>query len=118
MGRLFSIPTATFLWSLVVWQTGAPKPIELRVPTHDCVAPCDMPVTVLIPAHPDNRSASVVWSYSDATELPLGRDRQQVEFTVSIGKFEKGDHTIYAVLVREKDGQRETFQDVQRISVR
>ena len=118
MARPPLLLTATLWWSLSVWQTGPPKPIELRVPAHDCVAPCDMHVTVLVPAHPDNRSASVVWSYSDSTELHLGRDTQQVEFTVAVGKFDKGDHTVYAILMREKDGRQETFQDFQRISVR
>ena len=77
-----------------------------------------MNVTVLIPYHPDNRSASVVWSYNDSADLPLDRNNQQVEFTVPVGKFDKGDHTIYAVLVREKDGGQATFQDSQHISVR
>ncbi len=118
MGWPLPFRMATFLWSLAVWQTGPSKPIELRVPVHDCVAPCDMQVTVLIPAHPDNRAASVVWSYSGSTELHVGRDTTQVEFAVGVGQFDKGDHTIYAVLMRETDGRQETFQDSQRISVR
>ena len=79
-----------------------------------------MTVTVLIPQHPDNRSASVVWGYSasDSTELPLSRNNHQVEFTVSIVGLGKGDHTVYAVLEREKDRRQETFQDSQHISVR
>jgi hypothetical protein len=106
------------LWSAGGWQTEAAKPIEVHVPTRDCVAPCDMEVTVSIPTHPDNRSASVVWSYNDSKDWTLGPGTQQVEFAVSVGKFDKGAHAIYAVLVREKDGRRETFEDVQRISVR
>jgi hypothetical protein len=77
-----------------------------------------MNVSVLIPYHPDNRSASVVWSYNDSADVPLDRNSQQVEFMVPVGKFDKGDHTIYAVLVREKSGAQETFQDSQHISVR
>jgi hypothetical protein len=99
-------------------QAQAAKPIEVHVPAHDCAAPCDMEVTVSIPRHPDNRSASVVWSYDDSKDWTLGPGTDQVEFAVSVGKFDKGAHAIYAVLVREKDGKRETFEDVQRISVR
>jgi hypothetical protein len=117
---VFRVPLigVLLLWSAGGWQTNAVKPIELHVPAHDCSAPCDMEVTVSIPAHPDNRSASVVWSYDDSKDWPLGPGTQQVEFAVSVGKFDKGSHAIYAVLVREKDGRRESFQDVQRISVR
>jgi hypothetical protein len=118
VGRQIPLLTAIVLSPLSVWQTGTPMPIEVRVPSHVCSAPSDMKVTVLIPQHPDNRSASVVWSYNDSTELPIGRNSSQVEFTVSVGKFDKGDHTVYAVLVREKDGQQKTFQDSQHISVR
>ena len=77
-----------------------------------------MNVTVLIPTHPDNRSASVVWSYNDSAELTIGANNEQVEFTVPIGKFDKGPHTVYAVLVREKSGEQQTFQDSQQIAVR
>lgn len=97
-------------------QRPVPKPIQLHVPTHNCSAPCDMTVTVVIPKHPDNRSASVVWSYSDSAEWSL-KETQQVEFPVSIGRFNKGDHTVYVVLVREKDGQQATFEDSQHITV-
>ena len=118
VGRQIPILTAIVLLSLPPRQASTPKPIELRVPSHQCLAPCDMNVTVLIPTHPDNRSASVVWSYNDSAVLPVGADNKQVEFTVPIGKFDKGDHTVYAVLVREKNGQQETFQDSQHLSVR
>jgi hypothetical protein len=67
---------------------------------------------VLIPAHPDNRSASVVWSYRDNAELPVGPNAAQ------IGQFDKGHHTVYAVLVRERNGEPETYQDSGRISIR
>jgi hypothetical protein len=116
--RLPLIGVLLLLWSPGDRQTEAAKPIELRVPAHDCAAPCPMEVTVSIPRHPDNRSASVVWSYDDSKDWTLGPATQQVEFAVSVGKFDKGTHAIYAVLVREKDGKRETFEDVQRISVR
>jgi hypothetical protein len=102
--------------ALVNAQAAAPKPIQLHVPMHSCSAPCDMTVTVVIPKHPDNRSASVVWSYSDSAELSL-KETQQVEFPVPIGRFNKGDHTVYAVLVREKDGRQVTFEDSQHITV-
>src|SRR5215813_8068851 len=107
VGRPLSILGAIVLSSLSPSQVKTPKPIELRVPSHDCVSPCEMNVTVLIPTHPDNRSASVVWSYNDSAELPVGANSDQVEFTVPIGKFDKGDHTVYAVLVRERNGQQE-----------
>jgi hypothetical protein len=103
--------------SAAMWQAEGTKEIQLRVPTHDCSAPCDMTVTVVIPRHPDNRFASVVWSYSDSADLPLGPDAGRDEFTVAIGKFEKGKHTVYAILVRDAGGRRETFQDAQEISV-
>ena len=77
-----------------------------------------MNVTVLVPTHPDNRSASVVWSYNDSAELPVGANNGQVEFTVPIGKLDKGNHTVYAVLVREKNGEQQTFQDSQQVAVR
>jgi hypothetical protein len=112
------ILTAMIVSALSLGQAGAPKPIELRVPAHECAAPCDMQVTVLIPAHPDNRSAAVVWSYSGSADLHLGPNNPQVEFAVAVGGFEKGDHMIYAVLMRERDGHQETFQDFQRVSVR
>jgi hypothetical protein len=110
--------TAIALGIIPAPPTTTPKPIELRVPSHECSAPCDMNVTVLIPAHPDNRSASVVWSYRDNAELPVGPNAAQTQFSVKIGQFDKGDHTVYAVLVREKNGEPETYQDSQRISVR
>ena len=118
MGRQISILTVIVSWSFSLLQTGPAKPIELRAPSHECSAPCNMNVTVLIPMHPDNRSASVIWSYRDNAELPVGSNTEQVEFTVPIGKFDKGNHTVYAVLVREKNGERETFQDSQQILVR
>lgn len=118
VGRQFPILAAIVVSSLSPWQAKTSKPIELRVPLHQCVSPCEMNVTVLIPTHPDNRSASVVWSYNDSAELPVGANNDQVEFTVPIGKFDKGDHTVYAVLVRERNGQQETFQDSQHLSVR
>jgi hypothetical protein len=99
-------------------QTTTPKPIELRVPSHECSAPCDMSVTVLIPANPDNRSASVVWSYRDNAELSVGPNTAQTQFSVKIGQFDKGDHTVYAILVRYRNGEPETYQDSQHISVR
>jgi hypothetical protein len=113
-----SLISAMLFWSAAGWQGDAAKPIALHVPVHDCAAPCDMEVTVSIPTHPDNRSASVVWSYDDSKDWPLTPATQQIEFPVSVGKFDKGNHAIYAVLVRETDGRRESFQDVQRISVR
>jgi hypothetical protein len=117
---VFRVPLigVLLLWPAGGWQTDAAKPIELHVPVHECAAPCDMEVTVSIPTHPDNRSASVVWSYDDSKDWTLGPGTQQVEFAVSVGKFDKGSHAIYAILAREKDGRREAFQDVQRISVR
>ena len=118
VGRQIPVLAAIVLSSLSPWQAKTSKPIELRVPSHECVSPCEMTVTVLIPTHPDNRSASVVWSYNDSAELPVGANNDQVEFTVPIGKFDKGDHTVYAVLVRERNGQQETFQDSQHLSVR
>ena len=72
----------------------------------------------MIKKHQDNRLASVVWGYGDSREWQLSPRTQQVTFTVSIGKLEKGDHIVYAVLLREKDGRRETFEASQRISVR
>jgi len=99
-------------------QTDAPKlPIQLHLPKLVCAAPCDMEATVVIQKHPDNRLASVVWGYGGSKDWQLGPDTQQVRFTVAIGKLEKGDHIVYAVLLREKDGRRETFEDSQRISV-
>ena len=118
VGRQIPILTTIVLASFSSQHASTSKPIELRVPSHECSAPCDMNVTVLIPLHPDNRSASVVWSYRDNAELPVGADNQQVEFTVPIGKLDKGDHTVYAVLVRERNGQQETFQDSQHLAVR
>ena len=118
VGRQTSLVTAIVLASFSSQHASTSKPIELRVPSHECAAPCDMNVTVLIPLHPDNRSASVVWSYRDNAELPIGANSQQVEFTVPIGQFDKGNHAVYAVLVRERNGQQETFQDSQSISVR
>jgi len=94
------------------------KAIELRVPSHDCSAPCEMNVTVRIPPNAANRSASVVWSYRDNVELSVGPDSEQAEFNVTVGNFDKGEHTVFAVLVREKNGEQETFQDSQHISVR
>ena len=108
---------ALFVWSLVAQQGGAPSEIQIHLPVHECSAPCDMDITVSIPKHPDNRSASVVWSYDQSTEWPLGPRVQQIEFHASIGKFDPGVHTIYAVLVRDTRGKQETFQDSQRVTV-
>jgi hypothetical protein len=107
----------TALFVLSTSWSGAAKEIELRVPTHDCSAPCDITVTAVIPRDPDNRVASVVWSYDGSADLPLGPDTAQVEFAVPIGKLDKGKHTVYAVLMRDVGGRRETFQDAQDISV-
>jgi hypothetical protein len=48
----------------------------------------------------------------------VGPNTAQTEFSVMIGQLDKGDHTVYAILVREKNGEPETFQDTQHISVR
>src|SRR5436309_7525983 len=107
------------LFYVAGWQTSGPNvPIQLHLPELVCAAPCDMEATIVIQKHPDNRSASVVWGYGDSREWQLSPRTQQVTFTVSIGKFEKGEHVVYAVLLREKDGRRETFEASQRISVR
>jgi hypothetical protein len=103
--------------ALSVSQTAAPRPIQLRVPARSCTAPCNMTVTVVIPTHPDNLTASVVWGYSDSTEWALGPETRTVEFPVAIGNLDAGDHAIYAVLVRQKDGARQEFEDTQHILV-
>lgn len=107
------------IFFLALLQQG-PAPIRLQVSTHTCAAPCSLTTTVVIPSHPDNRRASVVWGYdsSDSTDWPLGPDAAQVEFTVPIVNLAKGDHTIYAVLLRERNGQSSTFEDAQRVTVR
>jgi hypothetical protein len=115
--------SAPLLAAALAWLLGAPqsdRPTEIRIhlPTHECAAPCAMEVTVSIPHNPDNRSASVVWSYDRSTELPLGGDNPQTEFHAAIGTFAPGTHTVYAVLVREKNGRRDTFEDSERVTVR
>jgi len=77
-----------------------------------------MNVVVRIPPNAANRSASVVWSYRDNVELSVGPGSEQAEFNVTVGNFDKGEHTVFAVLVREKNGEQETFQDSQHILVR
>jgi hypothetical protein len=108
-----------FLFCIAGSPTERPQaPIRIHLAKRICTAPCEMNATVVIPKHPDNRSAAVVWSYDGNTDWPLGPETEQVTFTVAIGKLEKGDHTVYAVLLREKSGKQDTFEDSQRISVR
>ncbi len=111
-----------FQLALVFFLTFVPAPpgtISLRLPAHECAAPCTLTATVVIPTHPDNRRASVVWGYdtSESIDWPLGPDAS-VEFDVTVKNLSKGPHTIYAVLLREKDGQSQTFEDSQQVSVR
>jgi hypothetical protein len=105
---------------LALFEQPQAAPIRLQVSTHVCAAPCSLTLTVVIPSHSENRRASVVWGYdeSDSTDWPLGPDTTQVEFTVPVGNLAKGNHTIYAVLLREKDGQSSTFEDSQHVTVR
>jgi hypothetical protein len=104
---------------LFTFLPAPPGPISLRLSQRECAAPCSLTATVTIPRHPDNRSASVVWGYdtSDSTDWPL-RPNASVEFDVDVRNLSKGTHTIYAVLLREKDGQSQTFEDSQKVTVR
>ena len=60
-----------------------------------------------------------MWGYdtSDSIDWPLGPGAQ-IEFDVTVRNLSKGDHKIYAELLREKDGQAQTFEDSQHVLVR
>jgi hypothetical protein len=105
--------------ALLTFVPAPPGTISLRLSQRECAAPCTLTATVTIPPHPDNRSASVVWGYdtSDSVDWPLGPNAS-VGFDVDIRNLSKGTHTIYAVLLREKDGQSQTFEDSQKVTVR
>jgi hypothetical protein len=97
-----------------------PTPIQIHLSTNLCSAPCTIVATVSIPKHPDNRLASMVWGYSDSewTQWEPGSATDQGDFTMRIANLQKGNHRIYVVLLRQKDGEQQTFEDSQQVTVR
>ena len=109
------------LLALLSLGTAAPpvKPIQLRLETTTCRAPCSVTATVTISPHAANRHASVVWGYadSDGQHWEIEPGTAQTEWTVRIPDLAPGTHAIFAVLLRESDGRAETFQDERRVTV-
>jgi hypothetical protein len=105
---------------IVLWQPAAQSPIHIRLSQRTCAPPCSLTATVVIPNHPDNRHASLVWGYdaSESTDWTIDRETSRVEFAIPIRNLTKGDHKIYAVLLRETNGQTQTFEDSQNVTVR
>jgi hypothetical protein len=108
-----------FVVFLAAEQLPASKPIQLHLKTTACRAPCVVATTVTVPHHADNRHVAVVWGYADADSRTWDLDAgtRESEFTVEIADLPKGEHTIYAVLLRDHDGTQETFEDSKRVSV-
>ena len=96
----------------------APPSIQLHLDKTTCGAPCVITATLAIPQDPDNRLASVLWGYADAESRTWDlAGVRQVEFSAQISFRERGDYTVYAVLLRDHEGQRESFEDSQHVSV-
>jgi hypothetical protein len=103
---------ATLFLFIYTWPTeGDFQPITLQLQVGVCLAPCEQKAKVLIPRHPDNRWAAIVWEYG-SHEWSIEGENAPVEHPpITIRFTEPGEYVVYAVLLRQKGARRESFQD-------
>ena len=88
----------------------AQPPIRLSLDKRVCLVPCAVQATVTIPAHDDNREASLWWD-GGSSEWTLSATTSPQRY-ITLSFTDTGTFTVYAVLLRrDRQGKRTTFED-------